>query len=185
MIENILYYDHKIFMFINNNLSNSLFDFIMPLFDHPKNWILPLLLLWIIGVKKDYKNRYKLLIMIPVAIIITDQFGAFIKNFELRDRPWFYFGTDEINHLGGNGGKHKSFPSNHAANLCSLATIFTYIYYNLRYIFWIFALIIMFSRVYIGVHFPIDVIIGMIIGVSIGLMINYIAINWAKYLQEP
>ena len=83
MLENILHYDHKLFMFINIGLSNVLFDFIMPLFDNPKKWLIPILLLWIIGCIKDKKNRYKLLIMIPVVVLLTDQFGAFIKNFEL------------------------------------------------------------------------------------------------------
>ena len=185
MLENILYYDHKLFMFINITLSNLIFDFIMPLFDDPKKWIVPILFLWILVSIKDKKNRYKLLILIPLVILITDQFGAFIKNLELRDRPWYNFGSDVINHLGGNGGKHKSFPSNHAANMCAIATIFSYIYYNYRYLFWSFALLIMFSRVYIGVHFPLDVIAGMTLGTSIGLLLINISINWVKYHQEP
>lgn len=171
-------------MFININLSNIVFDFIMPLFDNPKKWILPILILWISLCIKDKKNKYKLLIMVPAVILLADQFGAFIKNLELRDRPWYFFGSDIINHLGGYGGKHKSFPSNHAANICAIATIFSYIYNNLKYIFWFFAIIIMFSRVYIGVHFPLDVFIGMIIGVSFGISLISLSINWVKYHQE-
>ena len=110
--------------------------------------------------------------------------NAFIKNLELRDRPWYFFDSETVNHLGGNGGKHKSFPSNHAANLCALATVLTYIYYKLRYIFWFFAVIIMFSRIYIGVHFPLDVFVGMLIGLSFGLLLINISINWARYHQE-
>ena len=184
MLDTILYYDHKLFMFINNNLSNVLFDFIMPLFDNPKKWLIPIIAFWIFSSVKDKKNRYKLLLMIPLVVILTDQFGAFIKNLELRDRPWYFLDSDKVNHLGGNGGKHKSFPSNHAANLCALATVLTYIYYKLRYIFWFFAVIIMFSRIYIGVHFPLDVFVGMLIGLSFGLLLINISINWARYHQE-
>ena len=58
MLDTILYYDHKLFMFINNNLSNVIFDLIMPLFDNPKKWLIPIIAFWIFSSVKDKKNRY-------------------------------------------------------------------------------------------------------------------------------
>jgi len=185
MLEYIIYLDHKLFMFINQNLSNPIFDYIMPIFDNPKYWIIPILLFWIMLCTKDKKNRYKLIILIPLVILLSDQFGLFIKNYNLRERPWYHFGQELVNHLGGSGGKHKSFPSNHAANISAIATIFSYIYYSKKNIFWFVAFVIMFSRIYIGVHYPIDVLVGMFIGILFASILIQITINWVKYHQEP
>lgn len=185
MLEYIIYLDHKLFMFINQNLSNPIFDYIMPIFDNPKYWIIPILLCWIMLCIKDKKNRYKLIILIPLVILLSDQFGLFIKNYNLRERPWYHFGQELVNHLGGSGGKHKSFPSNHAANISAIATIFSYIYYSKKNIFWFVAFVIMFSRIYIGVHYPIDVLVGMFIGILFASILIQITTNWVKYHQEP
>jgi len=121
-------------------------------------------------------------------VLLCDQIGAFIKNFELRERPWVFLGSDIVNHLGGSGGKYKSFPSNHAANITGLATILSGIYQDKNNWFYMFALTIMFSRVYIGVHYPVDVVAGAIIGISIGLLLNYLWLlftsNSGEYHQE-
>ena len=177
MLDLLLQLDEKIFFFINLYLSNPFFDIIMPIFDNPKYWLSPLIIVWIYISVKDNHNRKKLLILIPLVIILSDQIGAQIKNLELRDRPWFYYGEEKVNHLGGNGGKHKSFPSNHSANLFGLSIIFSYIYYSKKKYFLTIAGIIGFSRIYIGVHYPFDVIVGGIIGTSVALILIYF---WKK-----
>ncbi len=168
MIDLLFNIDQWLLIFINQTLSNNLFDFIMPLFDDVKNWIPLILILWIYLSYIDKKNRVRLLILIPLVILIGDQFGRFIKHIELRDRPWFALG-DIVNHLGGKGGKHYSFPSNHALNTAAVMTVFSNLYTNYSKYFWTYLLIIMFSRVYIGVHYPLDVFSGAIIGFCIGL----------------
>ena len=166
---------HKIdgacFNFINTSLSNTVFDFIMPLFHHTKYFIPILLVLWIIAVFYDKPNRWKLAIIIPLAIILVDQSGLWIKKTVLRPRPFMTMDPQIINHLVAPSGENLSFPSNHAANNATLATIFSSVYYHLRYIFWGIVIIVMFSRVYIGVHYPLDVISGCILGTFYGLLL--------------
>ena len=70
MIEYLYSIDFKILFFINQTLSNSFFDFIMPLFDNVKNWIPYILILWILLSYFDKKNRVKLLILIPLVIAL-------------------------------------------------------------------------------------------------------------------
>ena len=159
--------DLKILFFINQTLSNPVFDFIMPLFDNVKNWLPFILLFWILLSYLDKKNRKKILVLIPIVIILGDLIGKNIKSLELRDRPWFSLG-DSINHLGGKGGKHYSFPSNHALNITSIAYIFSSIYNDYHRYIWAYAFIIVFSRVYIGVHYPLDVLTGASIGILVG-----------------
>ena len=167
MIDFLLKIDYHILIFINQTCSNPIFDFIMPLFDNVKNWIPFILILWISLSYFDKKNRFKLIILIPLVLLIGDQIGKFIKHIEIRDRPWFALG-EIVNHLGGSSGKHFSFPSNHALNIASISFIFSHIYKDYSHYFWFYLFIIMLSRVYIGVHYPIDVIVGAIIGICIG-----------------
>ena len=81
-----------------------------------------------------FKNfKWKIALLIPIGILLTDQTGAIIKRMELRSRPWTVH-TD-INHLGGKGGKLYSFPSNHAANSTFLAIAFSVFYPKLKWFF--------------------------------------------------
>jgi undecaprenyl-diphosphatase len=172
MLEKI---DLFLFQFINHTLANPFFDWLMPLFDKPKSWIPLILILWLAMAYKDQKCRKMLLILVPLTILCCDQFGGLIKDFGLRDRPWFALGLENVRHLGGMGGKHSSFPSNHASNISGIAFLFSFIYPHLRRYFWGFAILIMFSRVYIGVHYPLDVFTGFMLGtlISCSLVIIY------------
>jgi undecaprenyl-diphosphatase len=172
MLEYLIKIDIYLFYFIYETLSNPFFDWLMPLFHNPKNWIAPLLILWIYMIIKDKDKRWQLLVLIPLVIILCDQTGRYIKHLELRDRPWA--GLDIIA-LVKQSGMHFSFPSNHSANAVGLAMVISAIYPKVKYYFWGLAFTIMFSRIYIGVHFPADVIIGAIIGLSFGfLLIKYL-----------
>ena len=168
MLDILYNLDFQILLFINQTLSTPIFDFIMPLFDKVKNWIPFILIFWLLLCYLDKKNRKKLLILIPLVILIGDQIGKFIKHLEFRDRPWVSLG-EFINHLGGNGGKHYSFPSNHALNISSISIIFSSIYKDYSRYIWCYAIIIIFSRVYIGVHYPSDVLVGAAIGILVGI----------------
>ena len=171
IIDILLSIDRACFMFINNSLSNPLFDFIMPLFDETKFFIPIMILPWLYVVINDKNNRWKLAILIPLVIILVDQSGLFIKKTVLRPRPWAGLNPDLVNHLVAQKGRNYSFPSNHAANMSGLAVVFSAIYYQYKYLFWSIAGIVIFSRVYIGVHYPSDVISGCILGSLYGLLI--------------
>ena len=172
-MEIFLKIDYALFHFINQTLSNPVFDFIMPVF-HDEKYVVPLILiLWILAVIYDKPNRWKLA-FIPLVIILADQSGLWIKKLVLRPRPFITMNPETIYHLVPPSGAYLSFPSNHAANTTVLVTIFSSIYYQLRYIMWGLVLIIMFSRIYIGVHYPLDVICGFAIGLLLGRILLFL-----------
>ena len=153
----------------------------MPLFDETKYFIPIMLLPFLSAVVFDKKNRWKLAVLIPLVIILVDQSGLFLKKTILRPRPWAGMAPELVNHLVAQKGMNYSLPSNHAANMSGLAIVFSAIYGKYKYIFWSTAGIVIFSRVYIGVHYPSDVIAGWLIGTVYGLLLVK---NWEYFKSD-
>ena len=185
MINALLEIDNFIFQLINIHLNYSFFDSFFTFFHdfHKKTiFIAPLLILWIFCIFKHKKQRLGLIVFIPLTIIITDQIGSYIKNYKLRDRPYMTIESNKINLLvkvsQNEDGSYKqtqssqkSFPSNHSANIWALSLVVGYLYANVKIYFIILAFLISLSRVYIGVHYPIDVIFGALMGILISTLL--------------
>ena len=156
--------------------------------------IIILIMILIFSFNSKIKNRFlnkslvekkiaslSILISIVLTIIISNQVGDTIKSLELRERPWSNQSQldmncpvctiDEQNQFNG-GGRNKSFPSNHAANAFALAFTISFFFPNLKKIVYGIAIVIMFSRIYLGVHYPFDVLSGMILGLLSGLIVT-------------
>tara|TARA_Y100001968_G_scaffold13234_1_gene10816 strand:+ start:676 stop:1080 length:405 start_codon:yes stop_codon:yes gene_type:complete len=123
-----------------------------------------------------------LIILIPLSILITDQIGSKLKNLELRQRPYMTINEHEMNLLidapknkdglyKNTKSSRKSFPSNHSSNIWALSIVLSYMYREQKKYFIILAVLISVSRVYIGVHYPLDIIIGCGIGLIVGFML--------------
>ena len=177
-------------------MSNAIFDYIMPIFHNPSNPITLIALSLIIFISFNKKIRESLLkkslpvdkvggitiiLSIFLSILATDQVGKSIKNLKLRERPWVEQTHKDMNCLVckidstgkyHSGGRNKSMPSNHSANSIALAFIISFFFPKIKRITYMFAATIMFSRVYIGVHYPIDVIIGAIIGLLCSILVS-------------
>ena len=91
MLDFLLSIDRACFIFINNSLSNPICDFIMPLFDDTR-YLIPIMLFpFLFAVIFDKKNRWKLALLIPLAIILVDQSGLFIKKTILSRKKYNKF----------------------------------------------------------------------------------------------
>ena len=170
MLDLINTIDNNFLFWVHLNLPNVVFDISMPFITDEKNWRFPIaLLIFTLGFKSGKKGKLCLVILI-ISLGLTDAISAHIlKPFFERIRP-SHLNLDGINLLVSKGGKW-SMPSNHATNIFSLATVLSYFYISFKPSLYLLAIIIAFSRVYVGVHFPGDVIVGGLIGYFIALTV--------------
>ena len=170
LLEYINSIDIELLFLINNKLSNKLFDIIMPIITNENYWILPIIVLISYLLFFNKVKGKIVLTIIFISLGINDYFCASIlKPYFSRLRPSHEI-LDYINLLVPKGGKW-SMPSNHASNMFALATIISYFYSNQKWNIYFLAIIISFSRLYVGVHYPLDVITGSLIGYTISWII--------------
>lgn len=155
--------DLNLMFWIHQNFSNTSFDIFMPFITNKNNWTLPIFsLILVLGFLSGKRGKIALVLLI-ISLSLTDLLCAqILKPYFERLRP-SHINLEQINLLVSKGGKW-SMPSNHAANMFSLAIILSNFYSRYKTFLIFLAIIISFSRVYVGVHFPGDVIVGGIIG---------------------
>ncbi|HTR82385.1 MAG TPA: phosphatase PAP2 family protein [Bacteroidota bacterium] len=168
--------DKAVFFFINHTLANPLFDWLMPfLTDLNKHWetIVIVALLWAWMMIRGGKNGRTAGILLVLAIAASDQLSsAVIKHLVGRIRPCHVLQGVRLLVDCGSG---LSFPSSHAVNNFAGATILSHYYRKYRWGWFSIASVIAFSRPYIGVHYPSDILGGAIIGwaVAQGIIIGW------------
>ena len=169
MDEFLLELDRSLFYFCNQNLHNWLFDNILPFVTDLNKKPVALIvvgILWLLLLTKGGRHGRRAALLLIPTIAISDQFSSSVLKYLIeRVRPCHEL--PDVRLLVGCGSGY-SFPSSHAVNNFAAAIVLAYFLPRWTWAFFSFAGVIAFSRVYVGVHYPSDVIGGAVIGLCIG-----------------
>lgn len=184
VLQQIKAIDTDLFIFLNSK-HNAFFDVVMYWASHKLFWI-PLYLFFLYLVYKQIgKQFWTVLIAVVLLIVLSDQLSVHaFKNVFMRLRPCheplLQSGIHLLNnHCGGSFG----FVSSHAANTFALASFLSLFFNNKIRYFTLFLIIwacfVSYSRVYSGVHYPGDVLVGGVLGSAIGIVVYklYLLVN--------
>jgi membrane-associated phospholipid phosphatase len=174
MMETLLQWDTSLFHWINQGWSNPVFDFLLPAARNKYVWT-PLYVLclgWIVFNHSIRQSAWILFFAIA-SIFASDTISSkFIKYQVKRLRPCHEQQMEPpvIERVSCGGG--YSFTSSHAANHFCLAaflvTLFGAYMRRWKYLWWAWAAMIALAQVYVGLHYPLDVIGGALLGIIIG-----------------
>ncbi|MEN8120123.1 MAG: phosphatase PAP2 family protein [Bacteroidota bacterium] len=174
MLEKLIAFDTELFLFLNG-LHNPFMDKIMWWTSETITWI-PLYLVVLFFVFKQLKWKgFLTLLFLILVVVLADQGSVHLfKNVFQRLRPCHNSQIADFVHIvNGKCGGQFGFVSSHAANTFAFAA-FSSFFFSLRkysYFIFIWAAFVSYSRIYLGVHFPGDVLGGAILGILIGYLL--------------
>jgi len=178
-MEQIIQIDKDAFLYLNN-LGNPSWDDFWRFVSYKFTWIPFYILLFVLLIKHlGWKKAMVVLVLTLFMILISDQVTNIIKDSVKRLRPCF---TKEfeglIRPIGCERRGQFGFTSAHASNHFALALLIGMVLRKkikwLIYVLLIWAAIIAYSRVYLGVHFPLDILCGGILGLIISTGFYYL-----------
>ena len=165
-------WDKDLLLFLNGH-HTPLWDYTMTLFTLTPTWLLFYGMIVITIGKKYDKKSILIFVAIALLILCADQFSGVLKHSIQRLRPSNDPTISQLVRVVFEKGGQFGFISAHAANAFSFATFSILLFRNNRYTAFIipWATMVAYTRVYLGVHYPGDILGGAILGVIVGIII--------------
>jgi undecaprenyl-diphosphatase len=167
--------DTSLFFFINSSLQNGFLDIVMP-FVTERGYLLFLLIV-LFTFFRDRKKTLIVLLLTLLAFVFSDANANVLKHLFQRQRPCHEL--ENVRLLAGCGGSF-SFPSAHAMNAFAIAATFSHFFRKTAFFTFPLAFLVAFSRVYLGVHYPSDVLAGAVAGGAVA----WITISLKEWFSE-
>jgi undecaprenyl-diphosphatase len=184
MLEKIIGFDKKVFVFLNG-LGSESFDGLWLIITNQLCWTpLFLLVFYLLHKKIGWKNLFIVLGFIAVLILVCDQTANLFKHSFQRLRPCNDPEIKDIIRVVKSSPSF-SFFSGHATNSMA-TTVFVFCifkkYYKYAFLLFLFPLIFAYSRIYLGLHFPTDILTGYAFGILYGFLLRklFLSLN-SKY----
>lgn len=153
------------FLLINRVLQHPVLDVLMPILNTKPYYLLPAAATILTLALRGGRRMRILLVVCAAAVALSDQGANLIKDAVQRTRPCHVI--PEV-HLLAGCAHSPAFPSNHASNMFMVATMAWLEFRRWRWILPALAAMLAYSRVYVGVHYPSDVMGGALLGAAIG-----------------
>ena len=181
MLEKIIDLDKKLFVFLNS-FGSETFDGLWLIITKQIYWTpFFLLIFYLLQKKLGLKNFLYYILFTAVLILICDQTANFFKDTFQRLRPCNDPEIKDVIRIVKSSAT-KSFFSGHATNSMA-TTVFAYLilnkYYKYGFLLFLFPLIFAYSRIYLGLHFPSDILTGYAFGATFGFVFYKI---YQKYI---
>lgn len=181
--------DHKLFEWIQLNLHYPIADWWITIWRDKYFWI-PLYIFLISLLAFEFRAKFFLVFLfVIITISISDQSSSqFIKKWIKRPRPCQeeYFKDHFNSTIKCSGG--YSMPSSHATNHMAVAMFLFFLLQNIiprwRYLLMFWAVSIGFAQIYVGVHFPADVLVGLCLGAVIGSGVYFLYSRFTHFLMN-
>ncbi|MFT5645416.1 MAG: membrane-associated phospholipid phosphatase [Aureispira sp.] len=180
MLESLIAWDKELFSLINTQWCNGFLDLVLPYWRTKTTWIpLYILLFLIIGKDRGFKIFW-VLIVLGLTIALADQISSeWIKKIVERVRPCNDSSLPNVRtliHCGSGFSFTSSHATNHFALVMQLFLIFRMTWKTRYFVaLFIWAALIAYAQVYVGVHYPLDVLAGGLVGCILAWLVHQIS----------